>query len=89
MLLVADQRQVLMGQLDRARAEGVVTAQPLLVELASAFIRQSLTLALLGDEMGDQLQGLLSTHARKALNQLYPDGDFLAHIQSQGDSALS
>ena len=89
LLLVADQRQVLLGQFDRSSAEGVVTAQPLLVELASAFIRQSLTLALLGDELGDQLEGLLSKHTRQVLNRLYPDGDFLAHIQSLGDNALS
>ena len=89
LILVADQGQVLMGQLDRSSAEGVVTAQPLLVELATAFIRQSLTLALLGDELGGQLENLLSSQARQALNPLYPDGDFLAHIKSLGARALS
>lgn len=89
LLLVVDQRQVLLGQFDRSSAEGVVTAQPLVVELASAFIRQSLALAMLGDELGDQLEGLLSTHARQALDYLYPGGDFLVHIQSLGESALS
>lgn len=89
LLVVADQRQVLLGQFDRGSAEGVVTAQPLVVELASAFVRQSLALALLGDELGDQLDRGLSTHSRQALNHLYPGGDFLAHIKSLGDSAPS
>jgi predicted transcriptional regulator len=87
LLLVVDQRQALLGQLDGANAEGVVTAQRVVVELVSAYIRQSLALALLGNELGGRLDDLLSKQARHALNRLYPDEDFLAHIQSLGDAA--
>ena len=87
LLLVVDQCKALLGQFDGAAAEGVVTAQRLVVELASAYIRQSLALALLGNELGGRFEGLLSEQARQVLNRLYPDESFLAHIPSLVDTA--
>ncbi|MEO8803164.1 MAG: helix-turn-helix domain-containing protein [Rudaea sp.] len=89
LLLVIDQRLALLAQFDAATAEGVVTARHLVVELTSAYIRQSLILALLASELGEGIEDLLSTQALQALNRLYPDGDFLAHIQGLGDLASS
>lgn len=89
LLLVVDQRLALMGQLDGTGGEGVVTAQRLVVELASAYIRQSLALGLLGSELAGRFEGLLSMQAQQLLNGLYPGGDFLAHIQGLGDKTSS
>ena len=89
LLLAVDQRHALLGQLDGATAEGVATAQPLVIELTSAYIRQSIALALLGSELAGRFDGLLSQQARQVFERLYPDGNFLAHIQSLGDVASS
>ncbi len=69
-----DHHQVLMGQLTAQHAEGVVTAQHLVVELAEAYIRQSLALALLGSELAGRFDGLLSEQARRLLATLFPEG---------------
>lgn len=87
LLLVVDRRQVLLGQFDAGAAEGLVTAQRLVVELAETYIRQSLTLALLGNELADRFDGLLSLQARRLLNDFYPGGDFLTHLRSLGETA--
>jgi len=87
LLLVIDQREALVGQFENAAIQGVATAQRPVIELTGAYIRQSLTLALLADELGTRIEGLLSRHARQALDRLYPGGDFLAHIRSLGKLA--
>lgn len=89
LLLVVDQRMALLGQLEGTTAEGVVTAQRLVVELASAYIRQSVALGLLGNELAGRFDGLLSMQAQQLLNHLYPGGNFLAHIQGLGESTAS
>ncbi len=48
LLVVADGGEALVGQLTRHVREGLVTTQPMVVELALAYIRQSLMLAALG-----------------------------------------
>lgn len=70
LVLVADHRHALIGQWQHAVAEGVATAHPLVVELAAAYIRQSLTLAMLGDELAGRFEGLLSGQARQWLEAL-------------------
>lgn len=67
LVLAADGRQALVGQWRPARAEGVATTHPLVVELAGAYIRQSLTLALLDDELAGRFEELLSGQARRWL----------------------
>lgn len=89
LLLVADQSTSLIAQLGGAAAQGVATTQALVIELTSAYIRQSLALALLGNELAGRFEGLLSQQARDVLNHLYPGGDFLTHIQSLGDTTSS
>lgn len=89
LLLVADQRSALLGQFHDGSAEGVATAQPLVIELVSAYIRQSLTLALIGNELGGRFDGLISQQAQQTLNLLSPGGDFIAQIQKLGQNASS
>lgn len=88
LLLVVDRREALVGQFDRATVQGVVTAQPPVVELTGACIRQGLTLALLSGEIGAHLEDLVSQRTRQALDRLYPGGGFLAHIRSLGKLAF-
>lgn len=89
LLLVADRSTALLGQIDGAAGQGLVTAQPLVIELTSAYIRQSLALALLGNELAGRFDGLLSQQARELFDRLYPGEDFLARIQDRGVPASS
>lgn len=74
LVVTTDHNQVLMGQLAAQHAEGIVTAQYLVVELAEAYIRQSLALATLGSELAGRFDGLLSEQARRLLATLFPEG---------------
>lgn len=87
LLVVVDERLALLGQMAAASAEGLVTAQHIVVELASAYIRQSLTLDLLGNELSGRFEGLLSKQAQHLLNHLNPGRNFPAHNQSPVDTA--
>lgn len=84
LLLVCDGTTTLIGQRSPALTQGVITSRSLLVELTTAYIRQSLALALLGGELAGRFDGLLSERARETVDQLYPDEDFLASIQTLG-----
>lgn len=81
LLLVADDTQALIAECRAGRAQAVLTHQPLVVELTAAYIRQSLTLAVLGSELAGKYEGLLSLEARRLLERLPPAGELVA---SQG-----
>lgn len=87
LLLVADDRSMLAGEISAAGTTAVATEQRLIVELASSYIRQSLALALMADELGEGFHGLLSEHARQVLDALHPEGGFLAHVKSVTETA--
>ncbi|MDE2150518.1 MAG: TrmB family transcriptional regulator [Gammaproteobacteria bacterium] len=89
LVLVTDRHTALIGQFGAAAIEGVVTDQRLVVELASAYIRQSLALATLGSALAGRFEGLLSQEAQRLLDRLHPGGDFPAYIQSLSGSASS
>ncbi|CAM5472026.1 TrmB family transcriptional regulator [Rhodanobacter lindaniclasticus] len=81
LLVVADERTTLLGHFTSRHVTAVCTEQPLLVELAMAYIQQSTTLAILGSELAGRLEGLLSPKSRRMLDGLVPAGDFLAHMR--------
>ena len=89
LLLVVDRSEALVGHVEPSMVQGVATAQRPMIELTGAYIRQSLTLALLADELEARIEKLLSPRTRRALDRLYPGGDFLAHIRSLGKLASS
>ncbi|HET7267237.1 MAG TPA: helix-turn-helix domain-containing protein [Oleiagrimonas sp.] len=68
LVLSVDSAQAMMGQFDGPTAEGLVTSQHLVVELADAYVHQSVTLATLGDELAGKFDGLLSEQALRLLN---------------------
>lgn len=75
LVLSVDDEQALLGQFQGpATAEGLVTGQRLVVELATAYIRQSLALATLDNELAGRFDGLLSERARQLLGRLFPEG---------------
>lgn len=81
LLVVADDRAALLGHFANSHATAVFTEQSLVVELATAYMQQSTTLAILGSELAGRFEDLLSPDARHALDGLYPAGDFLAHMR--------
>ncbi|HET6633261.1 MAG TPA: helix-turn-helix domain-containing protein [Rhodanobacteraceae bacterium] len=81
LLLVGDGSSALMAQMADG-ATAVLTEHPLVVELASAYIQQSATLATLGSELAGRFDGLLSAETLRLLDGLYPDSSFLAHMRT-------
>lgn len=86
LLVVADERTALLGHFTSRRATAVFTEQPLVVELAMAYIQQSTTLAILGSELAGRFESLLSAKSRRMLDGLVPAGDFLAHMRELSDA---
>jgi DNA-binding MarR family transcriptional regulator len=87
LVLVADQRIALVGQVGDGSAEGMTTRQQLVVELAADFIRQNLGLAAICQGLGRRLEELLPPRLLAQLNDLYPDGGFPAYLQALGRQA--
>ncbi len=81
LLLVVDDKRMLASEVSAADAVAVATEQRLIVELAASYIRQSLTLATVADDLGERFHGLLSEHALKVLDALHPEGGFLARLK--------
>lgn len=81
LVIIADDKTALVGQIGLHSAEGMVTDQRMGVELANAFIRQNMTLAAMGQALGDQLSELLPHHLVNRLNNLYPETGFSSYMQ--------
>lgn len=82
LILVADNRRVIAAELASGdAAQAIVTSQSLIVELAAAYIRQSLALGTLAGALGERFDGLLSEQAQKVLAGLQPEGGVLSWLQ--------
>ena len=88
LLLVADNRQLVAAEFQACDTDAIFTEQPLVVALAVAYIRQSLALATLAGELGEEFHGLLSEHARQVLDALHPEGGFFAHLKSMSGTTI-
>lgn len=82
LVLSADAGQALVGQFTQHGAEGLVTGQHLVIELVDAYIRQSVALATLGNELAGRFEGLLSQQARQLLQACRADS---AHASPAND----
>ncbi len=89
LVLVADRSTTLVGQLGAAAIDGMVTEHRLVMELAAAYILQSLALVVLGGDLAAHGDGQLSQEAKHLLQQLYPGGTLPPCIQSLNDAASS
>lgn len=89
LLIVSDGHAALLGCFADSGVTAVFTEQSLVVELTSAYIQQSTTLAILGSELSGRFEGLLSAETRRVLDGLYPAGDFLAYMRELSDATSS
>jgi sugar-specific transcriptional regulator TrmB len=87
LLLVADDRHMLAAEMHKGEITAFATEQRLITELAAAYIRQSLALALMAGELDGDFRGLLSKQALKVLDALHPEGGFLAHLKGMTETA--
>ncbi|MGH8427607.1 MAG: TrmB family transcriptional regulator [Gammaproteobacteria bacterium] len=76
LLLVTDERRMLAGEILPAQTLAVATGQRLIVELVASWIRQSVVLATVADDLGERFRGLLSEEARRILDALHPEDGF-------------
>jgi len=75
LVIVADGGEVLTGQMGPGReAQAIRTRQPLLVDLSAWFIRHSIALAALLEDLGDRLPALLQPETRTILGSAGPGG---------------
>lgn len=81
LMLVADERFAYVGHLGNQSVAALLTEQSLVVELASAYIRQSVTLGLLGSELSGKFEGLLSREAQHMLERFDTAGNFMKTMQ--------
>lgn len=90
LLVVADDDATLAAEF---RVNGQVSAmrthQPLVARLATAYVRQSAALAILGGELGDQFNGLISNQARTLLDSLQAENGFPRRAPTTVESSTS
>ena len=72
LIAVADNRLVVAGQVDGDGAYAVRTVQPLVVELASTYVRNAIALAALVNDVGSRLDELTTPDTRALLEALGP-----------------
>lgn len=87
LIIIADDKTALVGQINTHNAEGMVTDQKIGVEMANSFIRQNMTLAAMGQALGARLSELLPNNLLDQLNLLYPEQGFNAYIQGLSNKA--
>ncbi|HET7635135.1 MAG TPA: helix-turn-helix domain-containing protein [Burkholderiales bacterium] len=81
LVLVADNRHLIAAEMRAGTTRAISTQQGLVVELATAYVRQSLALAMVAGALGERFDGLLSAEARRVLDGLHPDGGFIAYLE--------
>ncbi|MGH8226057.1 MAG: TrmB family transcriptional regulator [Gammaproteobacteria bacterium] len=79
-MLVADDRRMIAAEMRGGTTQAIATEQRLIVELAASYIRQSRAFATVAGALGERFDGLLSMEARKVLDDLHPEGGFLAYL---------
>jgi len=96
LVVAVDGKEMLAGQIKGDNtASAVRTTQPLLVELASSYVRNSVALATLVSELGDRLGDLLSPQAMSVLSSLGPGSlaggwlDYMRDVLRRSSPALS
>jgi predicted transcriptional regulator len=80
LLLAGDGQRAIAGEITAAGTTAIATEHHLVVELVAGYIRQSLALAIVADDLGDRFEGLLSENARHVLDSLQPGSGFLDRL---------
>lgn len=81
LVLVADGHRLVAAEMRNGVTRAINTEQGLIVELATAYIRQSLALAMVAGALGERFDGLLSAETRRVLDRLHPEGGFIAYLE--------
>ena len=81
LMLVADDKHMIAGEILAEDALAVETEQRLIVILTASYIRQSLTLVTVAGELGNRFQGLPSVEARQTIDSLHPAGGFVEFLR--------
>lgn len=77
LIVAADDARAVVAEFDGLEGvRAIETRQPLVVQLATAYVRQSAALAVLGAELGEHFTGLVSLQARRLLDDLRPTEGF-------------
>ena len=86
LIVVSDGQELLCGEIGRNDdAQSVRTRQRLLVDLARWYVRHTIALAAVIDDLGGRLDSLLKPETRAILNVVGPDsqaGGWLTHMQA-------
>jgi hypothetical protein len=76
LLVVADRRRVVASEIDGVDATAIETSQTLIAELAGAYIRNTIGLASVVEDLGDELENRLKPETRRVLESLgKPSGE--------------
>lgn len=75
LIAVADEGEMLFAEIRADETAAMHTRQPHLINLASWFVRHSIALAAIVDDLGDGLEGALAPQTREMLDAVGPDGD--------------
>lgn len=81
LMLVADERHMLAGEIEPAQTLAIATSQHLIVALVASWIRQSVALATVAGDLGEQFHGLLSKEAHRILDALHPEDGFFGQLE--------
>jgi sugar-specific transcriptional regulator TrmB len=75
LIVVADAETIVAGEIAGDDAQAIITHQRLVVELAAAYIRHSIALAAIVEDLGTRLDESLKPRTRAVLNALSPQGE--------------
>lgn len=82
LLVVADDARLLAAEISSDdQAFAIRTDERLIVELAAAYIRQSISMAALAGDLEGRFDELLSAATRATLSKLDPAGDFIGSLR--------
>lgn len=83
LVLVPDGEEVLAGEIQpQENTHAVRTRQKMLVNLAAGYIRHSIALAAILDNLDDRLETLLDTNTKNALASLHAQGDWFEEMRT-------
>lgn len=75
LIATIDAEVLVAGQIQAGEATALLTRQPMLVELTSAYIRQSIAMASVISDLGPQLEQSLKPQTRKILQSVSPQSE--------------
>jgi sugar-specific transcriptional regulator TrmB len=90
LIATVDDTVLVAGQIQSDHVTALLTRQPMLVELTSAYIRQSIAMASMISDLGPQLERSLKPQTRKILQSVSPQSertfiDYMSSLMSRAE----